>query len=61
MYLKLQLWMKKTVHLLAMRAMETFAYYLKSLESNLFLTNQIKNFHRKKINVWLLVKKYQRS
>ena len=37
--------------------METFAYYLKSLESNLFLTNQIKNFYRKKINVWLPVKK----
>ena len=39
---------EETAHLLAMRAMETFAYYLKSLESNLFLTNQIKNFYRKK-------------
>ena len=39
---------EETAHLLAMRAMETFAYYLKSLESNLFLTNQIKNFLKKK-------------
>ncbi len=48
---------EETGHLLAMRAMETFAYYLKSLESDLFLTDQTKNFYRKKLNVWLPVKK----
>ena len=42
-----------TGHLLAMKATELFAYYLKSINPEIYLTKNIEHFVNDKINLWL--------
>jgi aspartokinase-like uncharacterized kinase len=42
-----------TGHLLAMKATELFAYYLKSINPEIHLTENIEHFVNDKINLWL--------
>ncbi len=44
---------QETGHILAMKATEIFAYYLKSINPNISITFKISNFFVKKLNLWL--------
>ena len=46
-----------TGHVLAMKATEIFAYYLKSINQDISITNKITNFIEKKLNLWIPTEK----
>ena len=48
---------EQTGHILAMKATEIFAYYLKSINPDILITNKITNFIKKNLNLWLPTEK----
>ena len=46
-----------TGHVLAMKATEIFAYYLKSINPDILITHKITNFIKKNLNLWLPTEK----
>jgi len=48
---------EETGHILAMKATEIFAYYLKSINPKISITNKITNFAKKNLNLWIPTKK----
>ena len=44
---------ENTGHILAMKATEIFAYYLRSLNKNIILTSKTTGFLNKNLNLWL--------
>ena len=48
---------EETGHILAMKATEIFAYYLKSINPDISITNKITNFIKKNLNLWLPTEK----
>ena len=48
---------EQTGHILAMKATEIFAYYLKSINPDISITNKITNFIKKNLNLWLPTEK----
>ena len=48
---------EETGHILAMKATEIFAYYLKSINPEISITNKITNFLKKNLNLWIPTEK----
>lgn len=48
---------EETGHILAMKATEIFAYYLKSINPDISITNKVTNFIKKNLNLWLPTEK----
>jgi len=48
---------EETGHILAMKATEIFAYYLKSINPDIRITNRVTNFIKKNLNLWLPTEK----
>ena len=48
---------EETGHILAMKATEIFAYYLKSINPDISITNRVTNFIKKNLNLWLPTEK----
>jgi len=48
---------EETGHILAMKATEIFAYYLKSINPDILITYKITNFIKKSLNLWLPTQK----
>jgi len=44
---------EETGHILAMKATEIFAYYLRSINQDISISNKITNFIEKKLNLWI--------
>ena len=48
---------EETGHILAMKATEIFAYYLKSINPKISITNKNTNFIKKNLNLWIPTEK----